>query len=117
LSWGGANRKTVTELKAGGTYRLDRHAGRQDERPSEPTTPSQRRQVTTGLQAAGRRFALTTLAAYGDWNPADLQLLRQAAAVVDRIEALQQSADLHVAAELRRERRILLATLKALNLE
>jgi len=101
----------IEEHRRRGTYRRDRHGGSRAEQPSEPVSPADRRRTLAGLNPEARRIAAALLDTYDGWDAASLVTLR---CYVESVERVQGATD---DAERRRETRIMLGLLKALELD
>ena len=116
---GGANKLSIEEHLARGSYRADRHAERLRAALSgnrATIAPRDRRRALRGLNPEARRIATRLLDTFGDWDEAGLQTLRSYARSCERIEQIHSGGEVDMRA-LHRELRVNLHLLRALNLE
>ncbi|MCC7179035.1 MAG: hypothetical protein IT177_11655 [Acidobacteria bacterium] len=108
---GGANALSLHEHVIKGTFRPDRHASLTARQPDpQPVSSADRRRTLAGLDSEARRLAGRILDEHGDWTPTDLVTLRLYVESVSRVAAATDDG------ERRREVRIMLGLLKALDL-
>lgn len=112
---GGANRVSIAEHLARGTYRPGRHAGRTDP-PEVRLTPGDRRRLLEGLPPEARRVAVGLLDQYGDWDSSSLSTLRSYAMSCARLRELE-AAPGDDTRQLHREIRANVSLARLLNFE
>jgi hypothetical protein len=104
--------KTLAELQLTGGFRMARHAYLlTSPAPVAPRSIPVPNHVLAGLNERGRAFAERTWQAFADWNPVTEVLLREAAILMDEVDALRgQKSE-------RACQRLLVSVLSALRLE
>lgn len=107
---GGHNALSLADHLHRGTFRADRHLPKSASSP-QPLSPEDRRRTLHGLTPAERRIVERLLEAYEDWDAGSLLLLRHFARSTARLEELTDDG------ERRRELRVNVMLLRALNLE
>jgi hypothetical protein len=112
---GGANKISIAEHLARGTFRPGRHGGKTDP-PALPVSPADRRRLLDGLRPEARRVAAGLLGEYADWDSSSLSTLRSYAMSCARLRDLE-AAPGDDTRQLHREIRANVSLARLLNLE
>src|SRR5687767_13943103 len=110
---GGHNAISLEEHVARGTFSATRHGHLKPRSTPVPVSLADRRRVLRSLPAEGHELAKRVMDAYGNWDPASLEILPSYCLSCLRLRHLEQAGPLK---DAHREARLNLQLLKAMNL-